>query len=113
MTAFSADHAGATVVPSPNAGERIGFERPDMLLLHYTGMPSEDGALAWLASEESQVSSHYFVRENGEIIQMVPEFLLRLACRQEHVEGLCGHQFRFHRRRNRQCRSSGWFAGFP
>jgi N-acetylmuramoyl-L-alanine amidase len=45
----------------------------DLLLLHYTGMPSEEGALAWLLSDDSQVSSHYFVRENGEVIQLVPE----------------------------------------
>ena len=75
MTPFVADFAGATIVASPNVNERADGMRPDILLLHYTGMPSEQGALDWLASPESQVSSHYFVRENGEIIQMVPERL--------------------------------------
>lgn len=73
MSGFLPDHPGATVNPSPNINDRVGHARADILLLHYTGMPSEQGALDWLVSEESQVSSHYFIRENGEIIQLVPE----------------------------------------
>lgn len=73
MKPFTADFAGATVMPSPNQGERAGGRRPDMILLHYTGMPEHDGALAWLCNPESQVSSHYFVHEDGRIVQMVPE----------------------------------------
>ncbi len=73
MTAFTADYPSATVMPSPNHGERAGGRRPDMILLHYTGMPSADGALTWLCSEESQVSSHYFVFEDGRVLQLVPE----------------------------------------
>ncbi len=44
-----------------------------MIILHYTGMPSGDQALSWLCNEESQVSSHYFVREDGSVVQLVPE----------------------------------------
>lgn len=44
-----------------------------MLLLHYTGMPEADGALKWLCAEESEVSAHYFIYEDGRIVQMVPE----------------------------------------
>ncbi|MBL4757851.1 MAG: N-acetylmuramoyl-L-alanine amidase [Rhizobiales bacterium] len=44
-----------------------------MLLLHYTGMESADGALSWLCNTDSEVSAHYFVFEDGRIIQMVPE----------------------------------------
>jgi N-acetylmuramoyl-L-alanine amidase len=73
MTSFTADFAGAEICPSPNYGERIGVERPDILLLHYTGMPSADGAQAWLCNVESQVSSHYLVHEDGRVVQMVPE----------------------------------------
>lgn len=45
----------------------------DILLLHYTGM--EDGAKAqqWLCVPESQVSCHYIVHEDGQIVQMVAE----------------------------------------
>ncbi|MBP2558611.1 N-acetyl-anhydromuramyl-L-alanine amidase AmpD [Neorhizobium galegae] len=73
MTPFNADYAGATVRPSPNHGERAGGRRPDMIILHYTGMPSGDQALSWLCNEESQVSSHYFVHEDGGVVQLVPE----------------------------------------
>lgn len=48
-------------------------DKPDILLLHYTGMPDCDGALDWLCTEESQVSCHYLVREDGSIVQMVSE----------------------------------------
>ena len=73
MMPFTADYAGATVRPSPNHGERVGGRRPDMIILHYTGMPSGDKALCWLCNEESQVSSHYFVHEDGRVVQLVPE----------------------------------------
>ncbi|HEY0233870.1 MAG TPA: N-acetylmuramoyl-L-alanine amidase [Afipia sp.] len=59
-------------IASPNHDERVGGI-VDILLLHYTGMPDADGALARLCDPEAKVSSHYLVRENGEIIQMVPE----------------------------------------
>lgn len=73
MTLFTADYAGASVSPSPNHGERANGRKPDMIILHYTGMPSADQALSWLCREESQVSSHYFVHEDGRVVQLVPE----------------------------------------
>ncbi|MGQ3076491.1 MULTISPECIES: N-acetylmuramoyl-L-alanine amidase [Rhizobium/Agrobacterium group] len=73
MSSFIADFTRAEVCPSPNHGERVGVERPDILLLHYTGMPSAEGAQAWLCAPESQVSSHYLVHEDGRVVQMVPE----------------------------------------
>jgi len=54
-------------------GERIDVDGPDILLLHYTGMESAEGALKWLCAEESGVSCHYFVFEDGEIVQLLPE----------------------------------------
>ena len=47
--------------------------RPDMLILHYTGMGDAGEALQWLCNPVSQVSSHYFVFENGHTFQLVPE----------------------------------------
>lgn len=73
MTSFAADCPGASVQPSPNHGERAGGRQPDMILLHYTGMPSHERALSWLCNPESQVSSHYFVHEDGRIVQLVEE----------------------------------------
>lgn len=63
----------AQVLPSPNHGPRLGVARPDMLLLHYTGMESTTEAVDWLRAPERQVSAHYVVLENGRILQLVPE----------------------------------------
>ena len=60
-------------LPSPNFGERRGSARPDSIVLHYTGMPTAEGALALLRDPTSQVSAHYFVWENGEVAQLVAE----------------------------------------
>ncbi|MET0173362.1 MAG: N-acetylmuramoyl-L-alanine amidase [Agrobacterium vaccinii] len=73
MSEFTADYKGATVVPSPNHGERIDVSAPDIIILHYTGMGTADSALSWLCNPESQVSSHYFVFEDGRVMQLVPE----------------------------------------
>lgn len=59
------------VFPSPNHGERRGA--PDILLLHYTGMPDTGEALQWLCNPVSEVSAHYFVFEDGRVLQLVPE----------------------------------------
>lgn len=75
MNAFLPDFHGAAVLPSPNRNERVDGRAPDMILLHYTGMPTADGALSWLCRAESQVSSHYFVHEDGRVLQLVPERL--------------------------------------
>jgi N-acetylmuramoyl-L-alanine amidase len=61
------------VVPSPNFGERHGGRQPDMILLHYTGMPEAEGALQRLCSAGTDVSAHYVVLEDGRIIQCVQE----------------------------------------
>jgi N-acetylmuramoyl-L-alanine amidase len=73
MTGFSPDHAGAEVRVSPNFGPRAGVSRPDLIVLHYTGMKTDEGAEAWLCAPESQVSAHYLVHEDGRIVQMVRE----------------------------------------
>ena len=61
------------VCPSPNFGDRKNGKQIDMLLLHYTGMANSEGALSWLCDPRSQVSAHYFVFEDGRIVQMVAE----------------------------------------
>jgi N-acetylmuramoyl-L-alanine amidase len=57
---------------SPNSGERRAGP-VDILLLHYTGMPDADQALAWLCDPQSGVSCHYFVHEDGRIVRLVDE----------------------------------------
>ncbi|MEP7031315.1 MAG: N-acetylmuramoyl-L-alanine amidase, partial [Pseudolabrys sp.] len=63
----------ADVVPSPNLDERKDGVRPDMILLHYTGMQSGEAALQRLTIAPSRVSAHYVVFEDGRIVQCVPE----------------------------------------
>jgi N-acetylmuramoyl-L-alanine amidase len=58
--------------PSPNHGERA-HGAIDILLLHYTGMPDHEQALAWLCDPRSKVSSHYFIHEDGRVLSLVPE----------------------------------------
>ncbi len=74
MTPLHPESPVATsVLASPNHGGREAGARPSMLILHYTGMPDAAAALAWLASPASQVSCHYFVFEDGRVVQMVSE----------------------------------------
>ncbi len=61
------------VVASPNFGMRRSGARPDMILLHYTGMADADAAQRWLAATRSRVSAHYLIAEDGAITQMVSE----------------------------------------
>jgi N-acetylmuramoyl-L-alanine amidase len=63
----------ADVVPSPNHGERKDGKPPNMILLHYTGMLNAQAALERLCSPDSEVSAHYFVFEDGRIVQSVQE----------------------------------------
>ena len=43
------------------------------IVYHYTGMRSETKALKRLTDDSSNVSCHYFIKRNGQIILMVPE----------------------------------------
>ncbi len=63
----------AQFVASPNHGERRAFDRPDAVILHYTGMPTGAQALARLCDPTSEVSSHYLVWEDGRVVQLVAE----------------------------------------
>ena len=73
MSGFLPDEPSAEVRVSPNFGPRRDTLRPDMIVLHYTGMATGAGAEAWLCDPASEVSSHYLVHENGDIVQMVRE----------------------------------------
>ena len=43
------------------------------LIFHYSGMKEEKKAIRRLIKIQSEVSAHYFVKKNGEIIRMVPD----------------------------------------
>lgn len=59
--------------PSPNFNERPDNADIDMLVIHYTGMPSAEAAIEWLAHPASRVSAHYLIDEDGRVVRMVEE----------------------------------------
>ena len=59
---------------SPNFG--LKKRKPDQIkfiIFHYTGMKKESGAIERLTSIKSKVSCHYLIKNNGEIVVMVPD----------------------------------------
>ena len=48
-------------------------EKIKYLVFHYTGMKNEKSALKRLSDRNSKVSSHYFIKKNGSIINLVPD----------------------------------------
>ena len=43
------------------------------IIIHYTGMKKESAAIKRLQDPKSKVSSHYLIKRNGEIINLVPD----------------------------------------
>ena len=43
------------------------------IIIHYTGMKSEDSAIKKLTKSDSKVSCHYFIKSSGKVINMVPD----------------------------------------
>ena len=43
------------------------------IIIHYTGMKKENEAIKRLCSLNSKVSAHYFIRNNGKILNLVPD----------------------------------------
>jgi N-acetylmuramoyl-L-alanine amidase len=43
------------------------------VIIHYTGMKKESSAIKRLCDETKNVSAHYFIKKNGEILNMVPD----------------------------------------
>ncbi len=77
----------ARIVPAANYEDRREGQRPDILLLHYTGMSSAEAAIRLLADPKSRVSCHYVIDEGGAITQMVPEALRAWHAGQSHWGG--------------------------
>ena len=46
------------------------------IVFHYTGMRSEVGAIKKLKNIKSKVSSHYLIKKNGKIINLVPDLYI-------------------------------------
>lgn len=60
-------------LPSPNYNARA-FSKPDMIIIHYTGMQSAEAALDRMRSTDApRVSAHYFIDQDGKNYQLVEE----------------------------------------
>ena len=57
--------------PKKRTSKQIKF-----IIFHYTGMKNESNALKRLTDIQSEVSCHYFIKNNGEIIKMVPDLYI-------------------------------------
>ncbi len=54
--------------PKKRTSKQIKF-----IIFHYTGMKSESDALKRLTEIQSEVSCHYLIKNNGEIVKIVPD----------------------------------------
>jgi N-acetylmuramoyl-L-alanine amidase len=59
---------------SPNFDKKKRLKKQiKFIIIHYTGMKSEKAAIKKLKKIQSEVSSHYLITQNGQIILMVPD----------------------------------------
>ncbi|WP_380874846.1 N-acetyl-anhydromuramyl-L-alanine amidase [Sphingomonas sp. DBB INV C78] len=72
--------------PSPNHDDRA--LPVTMLVLHYTGMGDAASAIDWLTREESKVSSHYVVTEDGQVLKLVDETQRAWHAGRSHWRGI-------------------------
>jgi len=61
--------------PNFNSKKRLS-KKIKFIIFHYTGMKSESGALNKLTNIQSEVSCHYLIKNNGEIIKLVPDLYI-------------------------------------
>ena len=62
---------------SPNFSEKKrDSKKIRFLIFHYTGMKKESEAISRLTDIKSKVSSHYLIKNNGEIVNLVPELYI-------------------------------------
>lgn len=59
--------------PSPNFGGRRGGVIADLIVLHYTAMASPAAALDRLCDPACEVSAHYFITPQGDVLRLVEE----------------------------------------
>ncbi len=58
--------------PNFNLPKRIN-QNIKYIIIHYTGMKSQAKAIERLCDNSKKVSAHYFIKNNGEIINLVPD----------------------------------------
>jgi N-acetylmuramoyl-L-alanine amidase len=59
---------------SPNFNLAIRSKKTiQYIIIHYTGMKKESSAINKLCNFNSNVSAHYFIKQNGDILNLVPD----------------------------------------
>jgi len=59
---------------SPNFNfKKRTYKKIKFIVIHYTGMKKESDAVNRLTSIQSEVSSHYLIKNNGNILTLVPD----------------------------------------
>ena len=59
---------------SPNfSPKKRNIKNIKYLIIHYTGMKKTSDAIKRLINYKSEVSCHYFIKKNGDLIRMVPD----------------------------------------
>ena len=58
--------------PNFNTPKRVK-KKIKFIIIHYTGMKKESDAIERLQNPKSKVSSHYLIKKNGEILNLIPD----------------------------------------
>ena len=58
------------------SSKKRNLKQIKFIIFHYTGMKSELAALTRLTNIQSKVSCHYLIKNNGEIIKLVPDLYI-------------------------------------
>ena len=62
---------------SPNFDlKKRSLKEIKFIIFHYTGMKKQKDAISKLTNINSKVSSHYFIKNNGEILTLVPDLYI-------------------------------------
>jgi len=61
--------------PNFNPKKRIS-KQIKLIVFHYTGMKKESDAVNRLTNIQSEVSSHYLIKNNGKVINLVPDLYI-------------------------------------
>jgi N-acetylmuramoyl-L-alanine amidase len=61
--------------PNFNPKKRVS-NQVKFIIFHYTGMKSESEAINRLTNIQSEVSCHYLIKNNGEIVKIVPDLYI-------------------------------------
>jgi|TARA_B110000003_G_scaffold140754_1_gene142332 N-acetylmuramoyl-L-alanine amidase len=55
------------------SSKKRAFKQIRFIIFHYTGMKKESEAISRLTKIQSEVSCHYLIKNNGEILRLVPD----------------------------------------